>query len=133
MVSLASGAVQVLLSAPATPPARSCETVPICFGGGCTNFRTPPSTATPTLASICISWFRFFAFLFSFTTFSNQTSTYFHYQKNTKDSQLQLCIEHYFSSLSSLCFRSAQNQTTTRSSSSSCSSQVGDVVFCDPD
>lgn len=80
MVSLASGAVQVLLRAPATPPATSWDIVPIwdcwcidCCGRCCgcgVRFLTPPSTATPpwtvfralcppsttipTLASVCI-------------------------------------------------------------------------------
>ena len=75
MVSLASGAVQVLLRAPATPPARSCEIVPIwdCFC--CANFLTLPSIAPwlelialwPTLASVCISkkWTLFFSPLIS--------------------------------------------------------------------
>lgn len=76
MVSRASGAVQVLLKAPASPPARSCCTVPVCvcFVGlcccgccCCRNFRSttlpwvefkalcPPSTTTPTRASIFIA------------------------------------------------------------------------------
>jgi len=132
MVSLASGAVQVLLNAPATPPARSCEIVPICFGGGCTNFRTPPSTATPTLASICISWFRFSLFYspspLSLTKIKPQPIF-------TVTRIWRACNCNYASSISSLRFlHSAQNQTTTRSSSSSSPPFSGRRRrFCDPD
>lgn len=67
IVRRASGAVQVLLRAPATPPARSCDKVPICESflappSTWLEFRPlcapppppPPSTTTPTLASVCI-------------------------------------------------------------------------------
>ena len=66
MVRRARGAVQVLLRAPATPPARSCDKVPICDWASflappstLLEFRPlcappPPSTTTPTLASVCI-------------------------------------------------------------------------------
>lgn len=70
MVRRAKGAVQVLLKAPATPPATSWGIVPICDTGccccrrgregwWCTNFladvppsTTPPCADIPTLASI---------------------------------------------------------------------------------
>lgn len=64
IVRRASGAVQVLLTAPATPPARSCETVPICDCWCCNDLfccattTTPPwvelRAISPTLASVCI-------------------------------------------------------------------------------
>ena len=55
MVSRASGAVHVLLTAPAKPPAARCAAVPMwrCSWRRATAAR-PPSTTTPTRASVCI-------------------------------------------------------------------------------